>query len=270
MQIQGVIFDLGHTLMYLDGTWSEVFRQGEADLAGFVSSLSPAVDGSAFASTFLQHRSEAFAYAKETMREVTAEATMHRTFSAFGMPHPPSGVVRQAIEVFFAYEADCWYAHRQAKEVLHTLAARGLRLGIFSNATDDLFIQRLVDRLGFRPWLEPVLSSAGTGIRKPSSDAFSPFVKSWGLDPRYIVVVGDTLEADIQGAQQAGMCGVWLRSREDARQEGWQSGNTHTPNAKLKGLAPETAEAACKPPPIIEPVAVIDDLSELVGCLRNL
>jgi FMN phosphatase YigB (HAD superfamily) len=38
---------------------------------------------------------------------------------------------------------------------------------MFSNATDDRFIQRQVDRLGFRAWLDPALSSAGTGFRKP-------------------------------------------------------------------------------------------------------
>ena len=28
MAVQGVIFDLGHTLMGLDGTWSEIFERG--------------------------------------------------------------------------------------------------------------------------------------------------------------------------------------------------------------------------------------------------
>ena len=28
MTIRGVIFDLGHTLMYLDSTWPQVFEQG--------------------------------------------------------------------------------------------------------------------------------------------------------------------------------------------------------------------------------------------------
>ena len=36
MRIQGVIFDLGHTLMGLDGTWAEVFERGAADLAAFL------------------------------------------------------------------------------------------------------------------------------------------------------------------------------------------------------------------------------------------
>jgi HAD superfamily hydrolase (TIGR01549 family) len=251
MSIQGVIFDLGHTLMYLDSTWPEVFERGVTDLAAFVTSQGLALDGEAFARALLDRRAEGFAQARQTMREVTAEASIRWTFAHFGVADPSTALVTGAIDAFFAYEEDRWLAFPEALPVLRELARRGLRLGLFSNATHDPFIQNLVDRLGFRPWLNPALSSAGTGIRKPDPAAFAPILAAWGMPPEPVVVVGDTLDADILGARQAGMHSVWLHTREDARQEG---NETH-----------QSVSATA-----IMPDAAIEHLDELLTCLERL
>jgi HAD superfamily hydrolase (TIGR01549 family) len=248
-----VIFDLGHTLMHLDSSWSEIFERGASDLAAFLAKrtldMGPGVgselDGKTFAETLLEYRKEAFAQAEKTMREVTAEASMRATFERFGFPDPEPALVRDAVDAFFSYERSRWLADPEAVEVLQVLADRGLRLALFSNATDDRFIQDLVDHLGFRPWLDPVLSSAGTGIRKPDPNAFAPILEAWGLSQplgtRGVVVVGDTLEADILGAQRAGMGSVWIPARNDARQEGpdasrFEEGTTIAPDVTLRRL----------------------------------
>jgi putative hydrolase of the HAD superfamily len=251
MNVKGVIFDLGHTLMYLDSTWPRVFEQGAADLATFLKVQGLELDGQAFARTLLARRAEGFARAKQTRREVTAEESMRWTFSQFDLPDPGRALVRGALDAFFAAEEAHWVAYPEAYPVLRELAGRGLRLGLYSNATHDPLIQQLVDRLGLRPWLEPALSSAGTGIRKPDPAAFTPFLASWALSPGSVAVVGDTLEADILGAQQAGMRSVWFPSRQDARQEG----------------AGANQESASLPAP---PDATIEHLGELPACLAEL
>jgi putative hydrolase of the HAD superfamily len=108
-----------------------------------------------------------------------------------------------------------------------------------------------VDRLGFRPWLDPALSSAGTGIRKPDPAAFTPILTAWNLCPKSVVMVGDTLDADILGAQRAGMRSIWIRGREDARQEG-------------------TGDEQDVPQAPILPDAEIHCLDELPACLERL
>ena len=167
-----MIFDLGHNLMHLDGTWPQVLERGVADLAAFIRREQPGLDAEALAQVLLACRREGFARADETMREVTAEDSMRWTLARFGLPHPDPALVRVAIDAFCAYEDTRWMADPEAVPVLRVLAAEGLRLCMFSNATDDAFIQALVDRLGFCPWLDPALSSVGTGIRKPDPAAF--------------------------------------------------------------------------------------------------
>jgi putative hydrolase of the HAD superfamily len=250
MPIQGVIFDLGHTLMDLQSTWAEVFEQGVTDLAPYLGAQAPELDGRAFARSLLDRRAEMFARAKETLREVTAEDSMRWTFARYGVLHPSPALVDGAIDAFFAYEDSRWSASGGALDVLAELFGQGLRLGMFSNATHDPFIQRLVDRFGFRPWLDPALTSAQTGVRKPDPSAFAPILAAWNLPPQVVAMVGDTLAADVLGAKQAGMRGVWLRARDDARQEG---------NA---GPAP--------PDMPILPDVTISQLAELPACLRHL
>ncbi len=235
MAVKGVIFDLGHTLMHLQATWPEVLERSVLDLAAFVDEQRLGPPGEPFARALVKRRQEGFQKAQETGREVTAEAAMRWTFAHFGLPQPDQTLLRAAIDAFFAFEESRWQADPQALPLLRTLAGQGLQLGLFSNATDDRFIQRLVDRFGFRPWLEPVLSSAGTGIRKPEPAVFAPFLKGWGLEPGAVAVVGDTLEADILGANRAGMHSVWLRSRADARPEG----RADPRDADLEDLRPD-------------------------------
>ncbi len=244
MQIQGIIFDLGHTLMHLSDTWPAIFDRGIVDLAAFLAVQRPDLDGPAFARAWLDRRRDGFARSSATLREVTAVETMRWTFALAGVPDPDPALVDGAIDAFFAYEDACWFPDPDALPVLQELSGRGLRLGLFSNATHDPFIQNVVDRLGFRPFLDPVLSSAGVGVRKPDPAAFDPCLAAWSLPAGSVVVVGDSLEHDAQGAHRAGMRAVWYRSSKNARQEGGGYGDEGAPDR-------------------IRPEAIIDRLGDL-------
>ena len=65
-----------------------------------------------------------------------------------------------------------------------------------------------------RPWLSPTFSSAGWGWRKPKPEAFDLIARRWDLSPAEIVMVGDTLNADILGAHRAGMHSILVTMDE--------------------------------------------------------
>jgi FMN phosphatase YigB (HAD superfamily) len=99
--------------------------------------------------------------------------------------------------------------------------------------------------------LDPALTSAGTGIRKPNPEAFAPILAAWDLPPASVVMVGDTLDADILAAHHAGMRSVWLRSQQDARQE-------------TVGIERPTAKT------VVVPDATVDHLRGVPACLEKL
>jgi putative hydrolase of the HAD superfamily len=215
--IRGVIFDLGHTLMYLDGDWEEIEAQGVADMGAFLVKQRLTLDPDQFGGTFLARRQEGFARATETRIEVLATDTLRATLSVFGYSNVDHGLIEKALWHYFRLEERRYAAYPDALDVLRQLDGMGHRLGMISNATDDPLIQRVVDRLGFRPWLRPALSSAGVGIRKPDPRIFHMVLNEWGLLPEQAIMVGDTLEADILGAQLAGMRSVLVTMRENPR-----------------------------------------------------
>jgi len=89
------------------------------------------------------------------------------------------------------------------------------RLHTISNATDDGVVQRLVDKAGFRPWFDPIISSASVGIRKPDPAIFRMVLDKWGIAAREAVMVGDDPEADILGARLTGMRSILVRRSND-------------------------------------------------------
>ncbi|MCL5429817.1 MAG: HAD family hydrolase, partial [Chloroflexi bacterium] len=91
----------------------------------------------------------------------------------------------------------------------------GMRLAVVSNAGDDADVQTLVNNSGLRPYLDFALSSAACGIRKPNPRIFEIALEHWRLPRKDVVMVGDTLGADILGARNAGLTSIWLTRRAD-------------------------------------------------------
>jgi len=214
--IRGIIFDLGNTLMYLNGDWREIEVQGAANMSEFLVKQGLALDPAAFGEAFLARRREGYARARETRREVLAADTLRATLTAFGYPDADGRLIAEALGHHFRLEEQNYAAYPDALDVLRQLSDRGYRLGMISNATDDPLIQRLVDRLGFRQWLSPALSSAGVGIRKPDPRIFQMVLDEWDLVPEEAIMVGDIPEADVLGAQLTGMRSVLVTGRESA------------------------------------------------------
>jgi len=73
----------------------------------------------------------------------------------------------------------------------------------------------MIDNAQLRPWFDPILISAEFGVRKPNPRIFRAALERWGIGPDEAVMVGDTLGADIFGAQNAGVRGVWATMQAD-------------------------------------------------------
>jgi HAD superfamily hydrolase (TIGR01549 family) len=207
--IKGIIFDLGHTLMRFTGDWDTVMDAGlEAMLTWYLKKKHVKLDGPALKEAFMAERIAGRRLAAQTLTEVLARTSLVAALQQISAPASATALTEAAIKVFFEPEEEAWHSYPDAVDTLKVLKSHGYRLGLYSNATDDPFIQRLVNRLSFRPWLAPVFSSATCGWCKPRREAFDLIARRWNLPPAEIVVVGDTLVTDILGAQQAGMLSV--------------------------------------------------------------
>jgi HAD superfamily hydrolase (TIGR01509 family) len=94
-----------------------------------------------------------------------------------------------------------------ARDLLATLAERGIPTAILTNGWSPLQEAKIARALGFRG---KVLVSEAIGVRKPEAAAFSLLVGVLGVSPDRCFYVGDNPEADVIGAQAAGLRGVWF------------------------------------------------------------
>jgi HAD superfamily hydrolase (TIGR01549 family) len=195
----------------------------------------------ALVNTFLAEREISRQAAFQTQQEIVAQQILREVLKKIEAPASTGPTVEAAIKIFFGPEEEAWQPYPDAIEILKQLQSRRYRLGLYSNATDDLLIQRLVNRCGLRPYLSPTFSSAGWGWRKPRPEGFNLIAQRWGLLPEEVAVVGDDLEADIQGAHNAGMTGILV---------------------VRNGSGPDQ--------PSIQPTAIIHTLSELPATIDHL
>jgi putative hydrolase of the HAD superfamily len=122
-----------------------------------------------------------------------------------------------------------------AAETLAAIRERGLRVGLFSNTVwPGAFHMADLARWGMAQYLECAFFSADVAAWKPDAAVFHMALDALGLQPEEAAYVGDHPHADVYGAQQAGLRGVWLRNRV------WTGQDFHgliiTPDATLNRL----------------------------------
>lgn len=95
--------------------------------------------------------------------------------------------------------------------VLETLAAR-YKLGLITNGRSRGQNAK-IDGAGIRRFFDAIKISEEEGVKKPSPIIFERCLEQLGVPPAQAVYVGDHPEKDVVAAQQAGLKGIWVRSR---------------------------------------------------------
>jgi len=105
-------------------------------------------------------------------------------------------------------------AYDEVIDVLDELRARGLVLAVCSNWDWDL--ERAVASVGLDGLLDPIVTSAQAGARKPHPRIFDHTLDRSGLAPPETLFVGDTWGPDVEGPLAAGMRPVHLYRSDQA------------------------------------------------------
>ncbi len=210
--IRGLVFDLGSTLIYneRDTNWAYVLDRMRTDLLAVLQSAGYRLDAPEFLARFAAKVHEYSDQRQTDWVEYTTTWILTSTLEEMRQPAPPAELVESALAAYYAYSESLWRPVPGLHPTLRQLAAAGLRLGLISNAPDQDNVQRLIDGASLRPYFDPIVISAAVGLRKPNPAIFALLLNTWGLPAAECVMVGDTLGADILGAQLAGMHNVWF------------------------------------------------------------
>jgi HAD superfamily hydrolase (TIGR01509 family) len=152
--------------------------------------------------------------ARVGFEEATADAALRAVLTRYDLPAEPADV-DEAERVFFIPELDEVRPLPGAAATLARLNRGGLRTALASNASSHYFVVECCRRLLFAEFLEPIVSSAAVGWVKPDPRVFRAVLRPWGLSPETVVMVGDSLTADIAGAAQLGMRSILLTAAHE-------------------------------------------------------
>lgn len=190
--MKSVLFDLDQTLLDRDASLNK-FVMWQA--AGMLSSQ--IADREGFRQRFIELDNNGRVWKDEVYRTLIAE------FAIAGW---------SVEELTTSYEL-CFSGFCQPKqgvvEAVRKLARQGFKLGLVSNGRSP-FQERNFNSLGIANLFDSVIVSAAVGLRKPDKAIFELAARSLGVELSQTVFVGDNPIADIQGARDAGMYGIYL------------------------------------------------------------
>ncbi|HET9588242.1 MAG TPA: HAD family hydrolase [Anaerolineales bacterium] len=217
--LRAVIFDLGGTLMYDRGSWQSITARADEALTTYLRDEGMELNLSTFPLEFRRRLKKYFQQRDKDLLETPYAFVLRDVLADKGYENVPDRVVRGALDRLFAVTQTNWVLEDDTLPTLKKLEADGYRLGLISNAGDDQDVQQLAKRFGIASFFDFILTSAACSYRKPHPRIFELALSNWYFLPSEAAMVGDDLEADIRGAKNAGLYGIWINRRSGDRTE---------------------------------------------------
>ncbi len=232
--IRAVIFDLGHTLMYSPQAWEPVQARADQALAESLRAQGIEISVNEFTAEFRTRLQAYYTERAQSLFETTYFSVVRELLEEKGFVRLPHRIIRSALDALFAITQSNWLLESDALPTLRALEASGYRLGLLSNAGDDQDVHQLVERFGIEPYFDFILTSASCSYRKPHPRIFQLALAHWNFPTAEVAMVGDTLSADIEGAQRLGLYTIWISRRARPTVEEM---NRIVPDATVASLA---------------------------------
>lgn len=99
----------------------------------------------------------------------------------------------------------------ESVEVLRAIQARGVPLGVISNASHGIVGD--LERTGVAPFFEHIVYSQAVGCAKPDPRIFEEALRRFGVVSGRTWHIGDNVVADIEGAKGVGIRPVLVRRK---------------------------------------------------------
>jgi len=209
--IRAVLFDLGDTLMCPTGAWTPVIERADRAAVDVLCKNGLDLDCDHFHEEFTARLHRYYAERDSQQIETSTTAVLQELLAEKGHADVPPALVRAALDARYRISQSNWQLVDDALATLDALREQGCRMGIVSNAGDNKDVFQLVEKFSIEPYFDFVLTSAACGWRKPHPRIFELALTHLGSPPSETAMVGDKLEADIAGANQAGIFSIWAR-----------------------------------------------------------
>jgi 2-haloalkanoic acid dehalogenase type II len=213
VKITTIFFDLGYTLINFKGNVDRVLFSSYLALSDSLISSGYSHNRREYARQYQQIISRYYASRDIDNLEQPLELFVNRALSGFGYSPAPPEITTKAIAAMFKITEAHWSVEKDTHPTLARLKQDGYHLCIISNASNTDDLNNLIDQSGLRCYFDQIIISAEEKIRKPHPKIFEIALRKMKANPGESIMVGDTLIADVLGAQKAGMRAIWVTRR---------------------------------------------------------
>ena len=205
--VKAIFFDAAGTLFTVNGSVGAIY----ADLAReYGKDVSVADLETGFRHSFAAAPPMAFPGASleqtSTLEKQWWRNLVHQVFTSLGS-FPRFDDYFEALFQFFA-RSEAWVLYAETLATLEQLKGRGFTVGVISNFDSRLF--GLLDGLGVSPFVDTVVISTQAGAAKPAREIFAQALARVSVSAENAIHIGDSYEADIVGAQAAGLTPLFI------------------------------------------------------------
>lgn len=206
--IKGIIFDYGGTIDSHGDHWSEVIYDGYLDAGMNVSK-------DEFRQSYV-HAERALARERHILPQHTFLDLLRIKMEIEISDLADRGVIDREASAGMA-EKIALYCYRRARssvnEARPVIAALRERFPLMLVSNFYGNIESVLRDMDLRQYFNGIIESAVVGVRKPDPRIFSLGVTALGLQPREVLVIGDSFRKDILPALSLGCQVAWLKGK---------------------------------------------------------
>ena len=209
-----VIFDMGNTLLHFH---KGIFSDDEKDLIG-LTLLSSYLEKKnqikisipQLKIEFLDKWYDDFYLRKEKLIELNFNKYLKDVIELNGFNDSEVNYF-ECMETFYSQYIEDAVSSKGSLDVLKYLKGKDYTIKVISNCIlQDEIYKDVFKKHNLDEFIDEYIFSYSRKIRKPNSLLFKEAIRDYRGDIKDIIMVGDSLEADINPAQTLGFKGVWL------------------------------------------------------------
>jgi len=212
MSIKAVLFDMFDTLVMIRKN-NDFYSPSLMRTYKFLNKNGIDVSFEVFQKAYIKARDELYAKADANLGEPHFNIRISEALKNLGYNYSDSSdLVSNATNEFCDEFMTFVYLDPNTENTLLALHGK-YKLGIISNFAIPECIDNLLKTHGLSELLDAVVVSAAVNKRKPSPEIFVNALKKLEVSADETVFVGDTLDADIEGAKGVGMKAIYIQRR---------------------------------------------------------
>jgi len=217
--IKHIFFDLDHTIWDFDRnaeeTLTELYAQYQLESLGLRSSRE-------FIDTYTENNQLLWAeyHLGKITKETLRSERFSKTFIQLGIQ--PSHIPSQFEDDYVRLTPMRTNLFEGSEKVL-TYLQKKYTLHIISNGFKESTLTKM-DKSGLNPYFANVIISEDVGVNKPDKAIFEYALRLASAQKEESIMIGDSLEADIRGAQDYGMKAIYFNPMNKEKPEDvlWQ------------------------------------------------